>query len=115
MTKAARRVDHVDKRPAPPAPAPRALLREAIQVAGPDAHAAVPGWAMLAPRWHARRAALADYRQQLSSTADVELALESLLHLHHVRAIGLDRDSERVCRRLARAVALAWRAERERP
>ncbi len=108
-------VDHVDKRPAPPAPAPRALLREAIQVAGPDAHAAVPGWATLAPRWHARRAALADYRQQLSSTADVELALESLLHLHHVRAIGLDRDSERVCRRLARAVALAWRAERERP
>ena len=45
----------------------------------------------------------------------MELALESLLHLHHVRAIGLDRDSERVCRRLARAVALAWRAERERP
>jgi hypothetical protein len=36
--------------------------------------------------------------------------LASLLHMHLIRAIGIDRDHERLCPRLARAAALRWRA-----
>jgi hypothetical protein len=38
------------------------------------------------------------------------LVVESLLHMHHNRALGIDPDGERACRRLARQAALAWRA-----
>lgn len=36
--------------------------------------------------------------------------LVSLLHMHHVRAHGIDPDTEAVSHRLARAVALSWNA-----
>jgi hypothetical protein len=34
----------------------------------------------------------------------------SLLHMHHVRMLGIDPDRERTGRRLARAAALRWTA-----
>ncbi len=40
-------------------------------------------------------------------------ALASLLHMHHVRAHGINPDSERMCHRIARAVALAWTARHD--
>ena len=38
--------------------------------------------------------------------------LESLLHIHHNRYLGIDRDREATCRRLARQAALAQCAAR---
>ncbi|MGY0064940.1 lantibiotic dehydratase [Streptomyces sp. LZ34] len=56
----------------------------------------------------ARAAALARYRGLLPDSADMGAVLESLLHMHHNRALGMDRAQERACRRLARQAALAW-------
>ncbi|MDH6435699.1 thiopeptide-type bacteriocin biosynthesis protein [Streptomyces sp. SAI-144] len=41
---------------------------------------------------------------------DLDSVLESLLHMHHNRLRGLDREDERICRRLARQSAVAWAA-----
>ena len=51
-----------------------------------------------------RRSALSAYRSHLDDR-DVDAALTDLLHLHHTRMIGGDADSERMCLRLARALA----------
>jgi hypothetical protein len=39
-----------------------------------------------------------------------EKVLVSLLHLHNIRAIGIDPEGEQRSDRVARAVALAWSA-----
>jgi hypothetical protein len=59
-----------------------------------------------------RRAAVVDLglEGQLPPEVNVDVVVESLLHLHHNRAIGIDPDSERTCRRLARQAAITWRA-----
>ncbi len=100
----------------------RAVAVQATALAQPGALAAQPGWpADVVDAWAARADALADYHRQLTDTADdtadeavsdVELdtVLESLLHMHHNRAVGIDPDHERVCRRLARQTAVAWHA-----
>lgn len=94
------------------APAPRKVRHQAMQLADPaNGFAAVhelPGGAQLAKAWACRRAALEAYRRQLPGAADRDTVLVSLLHMHHIRAVGIDRDSEQVCRRLARAAALGW-------
>ena len=41
---------------------------------------------------------------------DVDAVLESLLHMHHNRVAGIDRDAENALRRIARHVASAWHA-----
>jgi thiopeptide-type bacteriocin biosynthesis protein len=71
---------------------------------------ALPGGEALALAWDRRRSALASYRAHLSLAEgpDPDPVLASLLHLHHARMIGINRDSERVCLRLARAAALRW-------
>lgn len=51
------------------------------------------------PRLHQ---ALMAYRSLLDDNA-IDTALADLLHLHHARMIGIDRDSEKLCLRLARA------------
>jgi thiopeptide-type bacteriocin biosynthesis protein len=63
--------------------------------------------------WHARTSALAAYRRSLSAGTDLDAVLDALLHMHHNRALGIDRDQERACRRLARQAALAWTAQQE--
>lgn len=105
----------VDHPPGPePAPAERRITDRALALANPhDEFAAVrelPGATALLEAWQLRRTALAAYQRQLSDEEHRDQVLTALLHLHHVRAVSVDRDSERVCRRLARAAALGWQA-----
>ncbi|WP_239405485.1 lantibiotic dehydratase [Frankia sp. Cj3] len=95
----------------------RMLRAQAVALADPSGdHAAlhaIPGGPRIAAAWHARRTALAAYADRLQDPGGVvepRSVLGSLLHLHHVRAHGIDRASERLCHRLARAAALAWTA-----
>ncbi|MDT0445710.1 lantibiotic dehydratase [Streptomyces johnsoniae] len=62
----------------------------------------------IAAAWQARAKALAAYAAVLPDGMNTDAVLESLLHMHHNRARGIDRDGEAVCRRLARQAALAW-------
>ena len=64
----------------------------------------------LDPVWRQRAEAVAAYRKTLDSNADFTHILESLLHIHHNRYRGIDRDGEGACRRLARQAALTRRA-----
>lgn len=74
----------------------------------------LPGWAGAVDQaWRARADALAVYRKHPPLDATMDVVLESLLHMHHNRAIGIDPDSERTCRRLARQAALTWRARQQ--
>lgn len=58
-----------------------------------------------------RRSALASYREHLTD-GQVGPVLESLLHMHHNRVMGPDRDAEAVCRHAARQACRA-RTERQ--
>jgi lantibiotic biosynthesis protein len=69
---------------------------------------ATPGGDVVLTRWRERRAALAAYREQLAEQCDPLAVLPSLLHLHHVRTLGIDPGRERLGRSLARASALRW-------
>ncbi|AEY93192.1 Lantibiotic dehydratase domain protein [Streptomyces hygroscopicus subsp. jinggangensis 5008] len=69
---------------------------------------AARGWsAALADAWHRRSEALARYRELLDDGMDVDAVLESLLHMHHNRMRGVNRDDEKACRRIARQTAIA--------
>ncbi|MGH3630029.1 MAG: lantibiotic dehydratase [Sciscionella sp.] len=106
-------MDYLAARPVPTAPAiDRAVTDQAIGLAtDPAALRDSPRWAgEIGQAWQARADALATYRQRLPQEADVDVVLESLLHMHHNRALGIDPDTERTCRRLTRRAALAWRA-----
>ncbi len=94
-------------------PVDRTVAAQAIRLAQPGALAGLPGWpGEVTEVWHARADALAAYRRHLSDDTDLGTIVESLLHMHHNRAIGIDPDHERSCRRLARQAALAWQARR---
>jgi thiopeptide-type bacteriocin biosynthesis protein len=100
-------------RPALPGTAvERAVADEAVRLAQPDALRDSPWPGVVAEAWQARGIALAAYRSRLPVDADIDTVVESLLHMHHNRAMGIDLESERTCRRLARQAALAWRARR---
>ncbi|MFE9613720.1 lantibiotic dehydratase [Streptomyces sp. NPDC006012] len=69
------------------------------------------GWGdVLTRAWHRRAAALARYRECFAESMDLDAVLESLLHMHHNRLRGLDREDERICCRLARQSTVAWSA-----
>lgn len=97
-------------RPAPPVRVERGVSDQAIElVRRTTPHAR--GWGEeLAQAWHRRAVALALYREGLAESMDLDSVLESLLHMHHNRLRGLDREDERICRRLARQSAVAWAA-----
>lgn len=94
------------------------LRDEALRLADPrDDWAtlrAEPGSDSVALAWERRRTVLAAYRGQLGRQRDPYSVLRSLLHMHHVRAIGVDPDRERVSHRLARAAALRQNAHNRR-
>jgi thiopeptide-type bacteriocin biosynthesis protein len=100
---------------ATPAPA-RPLLEEAVALADTSgdwaALRAAPGGDAVAATFAPRAAALARYRARLADAEgiDPDEVLASLLHAHHIRAAGIDRDGERTCMHLARAAALAFAA-----
>jgi thiopeptide-type bacteriocin biosynthesis protein len=103
--------------PAGRTPLDRAVLREAVALAGsgrPRVARPQPNGTPLDVLRSRRADALTSYRKVLSSTMDRDEVLESLLHTHHIRALGIDRDGEHTCRRLARAAALAWQARTAR-
>lgn len=104
-------MDWLATRPAPAATVDRAVAERAIRLAtGPAGLWSLPGWHPDIERtWDHRADALTGYRKALPPDATTEVVLESLLHMHHNRLIGIDSDSERACRRLARHAALAWR------
>ena len=55
--------------------------------------------------------AIAAQYESKSAVIDPQPVLRSLLHLHHVRAIGVEPDRERITHRLARAIALQRTAD----
>ncbi|MGQ0839637.1 thiopeptide-type bacteriocin biosynthesis protein [Actinokineospora sp.] len=106
-------MDWLAAQPVPTAAAiDRAVTDRAIRLATDPAGLLSPsGWDVEIGRaWEHRADVLADYRKALPPEANTDVVLESLLHMHHNRAVGIDRDSERTCRRLARQAALTWRA-----
>ncbi|MEU5908415.1 lantibiotic dehydratase [Micromonospora sp. NPDC047467] len=104
----------VDNVPAhSPTPLPRDAQRDAVRLADPaDDWAAllsVGGGRAVREAWSERRKTLVAYRQQLAQgETDPHAVLASLLHLHHIRMAGINRDAEQTVHRLARAAALAW-------
>ncbi|MBW4722282.1 lantibiotic dehydratase [Saccharothrix obliqua] len=60
--------------------------------------------------WSLRTHAIADYAAALSEQRDPITVLRPLLHLHHLRAIGTQPESEAVIGRLARILALRQQA-----
>ncbi|MEV0624153.1 lantibiotic dehydratase [Nonomuraea sp. NPDC050404] len=109
-------IDHT--RPDPQAP-DRALFNQALALANPDHRkdlALEPGWQTILTSWERRQTALATYRVALEAAGiNAPDLLPDLLHLNHVRTIGVSPVSERACLHLARATALSWTAARTRP
>ncbi len=95
----------------------RDVLRQALSLAGVGADRStlptIPGGSHITSAWLARRLAASRYTDLLTADAThvrPASVTVSLLHLHHVRAHGIDPDAEAVSHRLARAVALAFTA-----
>ncbi|MEU6708630.1 lantibiotic dehydratase [Streptomyces wuyuanensis] len=106
-------MDWLANQPAPTAATDRAVADQALRLARLDTPLDLPGSnGDVAGTWARRAVALAHYRSQLADDAEVSSILESLLHMHHNRALGPDRLSEKACRHLARQAARAWRAHR---
>ncbi|MFE9187939.1 lantibiotic dehydratase [Micromonospora haikouensis] len=106
-------VDHVPA--TAPQPVPRSIFREAVRLAQPGddwaALRAAPGGTAIVDAWKNRDVALAAYRAHLpgphTEGIDPDDVLGSLMHAHHIRAVGIDFDDEDQCRYVARAAALA--------
>ncbi|UGQ15322.1 lantibiotic dehydratase [Yinghuangia sp. ASG 101] len=104
----------IEHAPVSSAPVDRAVFHAAVRLADPtDDWAAlreVPGGTAVAAAWRPRDAAVRAYRDliALDGGLNSDLVLDSLIHAHFIRAVGLDKDDERVCARLARAAAMAW-------
>lgn len=100
---------------------PRRVVDEAVRLADPAgdwaALRAAPGGEAIVAGWEPRHQALADYRALLEAAdgTDADTVLVALLHAHHIRAAGIDREDEHACLRLARAAALSWTARSGRP
>ncbi|MEU7741108.1 lantibiotic dehydratase [Nonomuraea sp. NPDC049158] len=110
------------------APNDREVVRQAVGLADPGgdraapaalpggdraALAALPGGSRIVRAWEHRRRAVAAYLDRLPLGAPhltESSVVASLLHMHHIRALGIDRDVERRCRKLARTVALTFAA-----
>ncbi|MFE0683462.1 lantibiotic dehydratase [Streptomyces sp. NPDC058961] len=70
-----------------------------------DVLRSLPGGGRVADAWEQRRIALAAYRQAVDAQRDPDTVMRSLLHHHHVRAVGVDPDRESITHRLARVSA----------
>ncbi|MEV6209543.1 lantibiotic dehydratase [Kitasatospora sp. NPDC051914] len=102
-------VDHLPHDPVRTDPTTRAAaIRLTDPQRGPARLAALPGGDGIAHAWDRRRTALATYRDRLADQRDPLTVLRSLLHLHHVRVLGVDPDRERITTHLARTAALRW-------
>jgi len=100
------------------APASRDISAAALHLSDPDTGfssvASLPCGPEVLEAWGQRRDALRRYQ---TCTTEIgaggqDLALGSLLHMHHVRAVGIDPESEQTCLHLVRSVALSWSARK---
>lgn len=99
--------------PAPDGTADRDAVKQAVELARNGTLDCATSWHRdVVEAWEERAAALTKYRAQLPEDADTGPVLEALLHMHHNRALGIDRGRENSCRRLARQTALSLRARR---
>lgn len=93
-----------------------ALRERSLALADPDGTLttlrSLPGGDDVVAAWQHRAAALGAYREALAEQRDPLTALPTLLHLHHIRSVGVDPVLERVTGRLARACALRHNARR---
>ncbi|SDI20186.1 thiopeptide-type bacteriocin biosynthesis domain-containing protein [Sinosporangium album] len=91
-------------------PLDRALRGQALDWSDPtgdyQAVRALPDGEAVAAAWQARDAALADYHHTLAQQRAPATVLRTLLHDHHVRALGVDPEFEKVTIRLTRAAAM---------
>lgn len=92
-------------------PLDRALRDHALAVADPAqqyrAVRALPGGEAIAAAWRARDTVLTTYHDVLvQQRREPGAVLRTLLHEHHIRAVGVDPTFEKETGRLARAVAL---------
>ncbi|MEV6157137.1 lantibiotic dehydratase [Nonomuraea sp. NPDC052129] len=104
------------------APNDREVVRQAVGLADPGGDratlAALPGGSRIVRAWEHRRRAVAAYMDRLPVGAPhltESSVVASFLHMHHIRALGIDRDVERRCRKLARAVALTFASRDDTP
>lgn len=91
----------------------RELLHQALRLADGAVLHSIPSGQAITAAWHTRSEVATRYASCLTPDAThvtPASVLVSLLHLHHVRAHGIDPDAEAVSHRLARAVALSWNA-----
>ncbi|ARF73780.1 lantibiotic dehydratase [Kitasatospora albolonga] len=90
----------------------RSLRTQVLELAAPtgaSALAALPGGPAVAEAWRARAFAVATYRTALPGRRDPLDVVRSLLHQHHVRALGVDPRTEETTIRLVRTAALQHR------
>jgi thiopeptide-type bacteriocin biosynthesis protein len=91
-------------------PVERTLRDQTIGLSDPSAGfhklRALPGGEAVAAAWQARDKELSTYHRILADQREPASVLRSLLHEHHVRALGVDPDYEKVTGRLARTAAL---------
>lgn len=90
----------------------RILRTQMLELAAPNgtsALAALPGGPAVAEAWQARAAAVDAYRNILAGQRDPLDVARSLLHQHHVRALGVDPRAEETTIRLVRTAALQHR------
>ena len=89
---------------------PAALRDQTLALTDPDSGAAalatLRDGEAIAATWSARTSALRRYRNALAVQRDPLTVARSLLHLHHVRAVRVDPETEQMTERLARAAAL---------
>ncbi|MFB7651511.1 MULTISPECIES: lantibiotic dehydratase [unclassified Streptomyces] len=90
----------------------RDLRTQVLELAAPNSAsvlAALPGGPAVTEAWRARAAAVDSYRTALAGQRDPLDVARSLLHQHHVRALGVDPRAEETTIRLVRTAALQHR------
>ena len=91
-------------------PADRALTQLARRLADPAGEHRrlrdLPGGEAVTAAWQSRHEALTIYWTSLLGQRDPATVLRTLLHEHHIRAVGVDPQFERKTNHLARAVAM---------
>ncbi|NEA38013.1 lantibiotic dehydratase [Streptomyces sp. SID11385] len=90
----------------------RTLRSQVLELTGPNgasALATLPGGPQVTEAWRARAAGVDAYRTALIGERDPLDVARSLLHQHHVRALGVDPRSEETTIRLVRTAALQHR------
>jgi thiopeptide-type bacteriocin biosynthesis protein len=93
-------------------PLDRSLRDQVLELTAPNgvrALEALPGGSPVAEAWRARTVAVEIYRTALAGERDPLGVARSLLHQHHVRALGVDPRTEETTIRLVRTAALQHR------